>query len=126
MCLEYFNFIWIRQVLFNCFDSCPLNARNHSQKCLSLIIQKCSRMGFFISQLQKLHKNVGGTGILSCFYYDLLVKLMKCLLSTNLQDLIYQDLLILYPKCSAKRVSNACTSLNLNYIHSHYLTGILE
>lgn len=42
-------------------------------------------MGFFISQLQKLHKNVGGTGILSCFYYDLLVKLMKCLLSTNLQ-----------------------------------------
>lgn len=85
MCLEYFNFIRIRKVLFNCFDSCPLNARNHSQKCLSLIIQECSRMIFFISQFQKLHKNVGGTGILSCFYYDLLVKLMKYLLSTNLQ-----------------------------------------
>lgn len=25
---------------------------------------------FCISQFQKLHKNVGGTGILSCFYYD--------------------------------------------------------
>ena len=58
-------------MLFNCFGSCPLNARSHSQKCLSLIIQKCSRTNFVISQFQKLHKNLGDTGILSWFYYDL-------------------------------------------------------